>query len=165
MVTILVFKFCQNLSFWVVLQFEFLSYVTIWVFEFFLTIWVFEYFHNFGFWVLSQFELSSFVFIWFFCFCHKRPPTQWDHGLCEPQHSSLQLPAKPNCEPNTFKKYIYLILIVYILPLSLQCHCLEVGRDVFKGCLYTRTYMGHRKWDTCNHFPTAYVSIVRLHSF
>ena len=53
-------------------QSEFLSFVTIWVFEFcqnnfFL---LFELSHNLCFWVLSQFKFLSFVTIWFFEFCH-----------------------------------------------------------------------------------------------
>ena len=63
------------LSLRVLSQFEFLSFVIIWVvskFEFlsFFTIWVFEFCHNFRFWVWSQFEFLSFVTIWRFEFCH-----------------------------------------------------------------------------------------------
>ena len=63
-VTICVFEFCNNLNgvqIWVFSQFEFLSFVTILGFEFG---------HNLSFWVLSQFEGLSFVTIWRFEFCH-----------------------------------------------------------------------------------------------
>ena len=68
------FKFCHNLSFWVLLQFEFFSFVTIWgssqfevchnlslVTIWVLSRWVFEFCHNLSFWVWSQFEFE---------FCH-----------------------------------------------------------------------------------------------
>ena len=71
-------------------EFQFLSFVTIWVIEFchnmsqfkfwhnfgFVTIWVlsqlefFKFFHNLSFWVFSQFEFFSFVSIWVFEFYH-----------------------------------------------------------------------------------------------
>ena len=68
------FKFGQNLSSWVLSQFEFLSCVIIQIFEFchifsFVTFWVFEFFLV-TFWVLSQFEFLSFVIIWVFEFHH-----------------------------------------------------------------------------------------------
>ena len=43
-------------------EFEFLSFVRIWVFEFY---------HNLSFWFLSKFEFTSFVIIWVFEFSHK----------------------------------------------------------------------------------------------
>ena len=64
------FKFCHNLRFWVLLQFDsskfkFLSFVTIWAFEFlFFKCWVFNCCQNLRFWVLSQFEFLSFITIW-----------------------------------------------------------------------------------------------------
>ena len=63
-------------------QFEFLSFVTIWVFKF-VTIWVLKFCHNLSchilsfsvfsltIWVLSWFEFLSFVTIWDFEFCHR----------------------------------------------------------------------------------------------
>ena len=56
-ITIWVFEYCHNLSFWILLKFVFFSFLT-----------------NFdktqklklNFWVLSQFEFLSFVTIWFF---------------------------------------------------------------------------------------------------
>ena len=51
--TIWAFDFCHNLSFWVSSQFELLSFVTTLVFE------------------LSQFEFLIFVTIWDVEFCHK----------------------------------------------------------------------------------------------
>ena len=77
-VTILVFEFCHKLSSWVLSQFEFLSFVTIWFFwvssqfEFlsFITIWVFEFYHNLSFWVSSQLVFLSFITIWVFEFHH-----------------------------------------------------------------------------------------------
>ena len=73
-------SFCHNLSFVTILvlsQFEFLSFVTIWVFEFChkLKILVLAQLEvlscqNFGFWVLSQFEFKSFVIIWVFKLSH-----------------------------------------------------------------------------------------------
>ena len=65
------FKFCHNLSFWVLSQLEFLSFVTIWVFTF----WVYEFCHNLSFvtiwvffttWVESPFEFLSIITIWVF---------------------------------------------------------------------------------------------------
>ena len=65
----LVFEFCNNLSFWVLLQFEFLSLVTIWALQqSFVTISVFEFCHYFNFWVSSPFEFLSFVTIGVFEF-------------------------------------------------------------------------------------------------
>ena len=60
-VTIWVFEFCHNFSFWVV------------------TILVFEFHHNVSVWISSQFEVFSFITIWVFeidhnlgfKFCHK----------------------------------------------------------------------------------------------
>ena len=54
---LLLLEFCHNLSFWVSSQFEFLSFVTIWVFDFC---------HHLSFLVLSQFKVLSFVTIWVF---------------------------------------------------------------------------------------------------
>ena len=48
-VTIWVFDFCHNQSFWVLSQFEFLIFDTIWVLNL-VTIWVFEFCHNLSFW-------------------------------------------------------------------------------------------------------------------
>ena len=48
------FELCHNLSFWVLSQFEFLSFVAIWTFEFCC-----------------------------YLSCHKRPLTPWDHGYSE----------------------------------------------------------------------------------
>ena len=67
------FKFCHNLNFWVFLQFEFLSFVTIWVLsqlEFchnssFVKIWVFG--QNLS---LSHFEFLNFITNWVFEFYH-----------------------------------------------------------------------------------------------
>ena len=94
--TILVFELCCNFSFVTVrvfdlLQFEFLSFVIIWVLSF-VTIWVMEFAHNlslsfsqfgfceilsffltlchnFSFWALSQFEFCHNL-TFFFNFCH-----------------------------------------------------------------------------------------------
>ena len=79
-ITIWVFEFYNNLSFWVSSLFEFLSFITIWVFncitawvfECYITIWVFEFHHNLRFWVSSQFEFLSFSTIWVFEFHHNR---------------------------------------------------------------------------------------------
>ena len=65
---------------------EFLSFITIWLFEFyhnlgvqvssqyeylsFITIWVIEFHHNLSFWVSSRFELLRFITIWVFDFLH-----------------------------------------------------------------------------------------------
>ena len=82
-VTIWVFDFCQNLrfvTFWVLStcflsQFEFLSFVIIWVFwdlsQFdvlsFITISVFKLYHHSSFWISSQgFKQTNFPF---FCAC------------------------------------------------------------------------------------------------
>ena len=54
-ITIWVFDFHHNLSFWISSQFEFLSFITIWVFNFP---------HNLIFCVSLQFELSSFIKFW-----------------------------------------------------------------------------------------------------
>ena len=70
-------------DFWVLSQFEFLSFVTIWVFEFcyslifwviffsFVTIGVYDVCYNLRFWFLTQFVFLSFLIIWFFEFCNK----------------------------------------------------------------------------------------------
>ena len=65
------------LSYWVLSQSEFLSFVTMsfwvlsqFVFLRFVTIWLFEFCHNFSFLSLSQFEFLSFVTIGVFKFCH-----------------------------------------------------------------------------------------------
>ena len=68
-----VFEFGPNLIFLVLSQFEYLSFVKIWVFEFChkcVLSSVIVCFHNLIFWVLSQFEFLSFVKIRFFDFCH-----------------------------------------------------------------------------------------------
>ena len=93
------YYYYHNLSFWVLSQFDFLRFVTVWVFEFchslivFVPSWFFlKVFHSLSFWVLSpiefchiltfwvwsqfefwvlyQFEFLSFVIIWVFEFCH-----------------------------------------------------------------------------------------------
>ena len=54
LVSVSVLEFCHNLSFWVLSQLKFLSFVTIWVFRFFFfTIGVFEFCHNFFFYHLN----------------------------------------------------------------------------------------------------------------
>ena len=67
-VTIWVFKFCRNLSFWVLSQFQFwvlsqFSFLVLSQFEFlnFVTFKNFVFGPSFSFWVLSQFEFLSFV--------------------------------------------------------------------------------------------------------
>ena len=106
------FKFCHNLSFWVLSQFEFmichnLSFVKFWDWFFsssqlsFVIIWVFsqlEFYHNLSFvtiWVLSQFkfrQILSFVTIWVlsqfwvFGFCHNlsfRVWSQFEFKFCQ----------------------------------------------------------------------------------
>ena len=57
-ITILVFEFQHNLSFWVSSQFEFLNFITIWAFEFH---------HNLSFWFSSQYEF--WVTSQFECLC------------------------------------------------------------------------------------------------
>ena len=87
------YYYYHNLSFWVLSQFDFLCFVTIWVFKFcrslsfqilsevvffiFFKIQIFEFCHNLIFWVLSQFEFLSchnlslsFVKNLVFEFCH-----------------------------------------------------------------------------------------------
>ena len=64
-VTICVFEFDHNLSFWVVTIWVF-SFVTIWV----VKIWVFEFHHSLSFCVSSQFEFLSFITIWVFDYDH-----------------------------------------------------------------------------------------------
>ena len=58
-VTISFFKFCHNLSFWILSHLEFL---------FLVSVSVFEFCQNLSFWVLSQFEFLSLVTIWVFWF-------------------------------------------------------------------------------------------------
>ena len=70
LVTIWVFEFYHNLRFGVLLLFQFLSFVPIWVVAF----WDFELRHNLSTWVLSLVDFFlSFVTIWVFefrpCFC------------------------------------------------------------------------------------------------
>ena len=77
-VTILVSKFHHNLSliFFILSQFEFLSFITVWVFlvswQFvflsFIAIWFFEFDHNLSSWVSSQYEFWSFIKFWMFEF-------------------------------------------------------------------------------------------------
>ena len=84
-----VFKICQNLSFWVLSQFDlefcynlsflilsqfrFFSFVAIWVFEF-VVIWFFSFVAiwvvTIEFWVWSQFDFLRCVPIWVFVFCY-----------------------------------------------------------------------------------------------
>ena len=100
-VRILVFKFCHtfefwhffhNLSFWVLEQFEFFSFITVWFLEFvaisviefccylrFVTILDFEFLvlsqfeflsgYNFSHWFWSQLEFQSFITLWVLEFC------------------------------------------------------------------------------------------------
>ena len=56
-----VFEYHHNLSFWVKLQFELLSFITIWVLKFY---------HNLNSWVSSQFEFLRFFTIWYLKFYH-----------------------------------------------------------------------------------------------
>ena len=65
-ITIWVFEFCHNLIFWVLSQFEFLSFVKIWFFYFCHIFSFFLFCHNLSFLVLSQFEFLNFVAIIFF---------------------------------------------------------------------------------------------------
>ena len=76
-VPIWVFKFCHNLGFWVLSQFEFefCQNLSLWVlsqFEFlsFVTIWSFKFCQYLSFWLLSQFGFLSIVTIWVLDFCH-----------------------------------------------------------------------------------------------
>ena len=65
LVTIKVFEFCQNLRFLVLSYSKFLSYFTIWVFDFHHNMH-FQFYHNLSFWVLLQFEFLSFSKRFFF---------------------------------------------------------------------------------------------------
>ena len=55
--------------FWGLSQYEFLSFVTIRVFEFCHILSFFKFCHNLSFWVLSQFEFLTLVTISVFDFC------------------------------------------------------------------------------------------------
>ena len=58
-------KFYSYLNFWVLLLFEFLSFVTIRVLSPSMFL---KFRQNFSFWVLTQFEFLSYVTIWVFSF-------------------------------------------------------------------------------------------------
>ena len=75
MFTIWVLDFRHILSFWVLSQFKFLSFVTIWFFKFVINS-VFDFCQNLSFWVLSKFEFLSFVTIWVFPCKHKENKVQ-----------------------------------------------------------------------------------------
>ena len=84
-VTMWVFEFCHNLSFRVLSQFEFLSLITIWVFKFH---------HKLGFWVLSQFEILRFITIWVWVWVFL-----WNFFSCWKKFT------KKNCEKSFFGHY------------------------------------------------------------
>ena len=62
-VAIYVLRSFHNLSFWVLGQFEFLSFFTIWVCEL-VAIWVFDFCHYMSFWVVSQFGFGHTFKFW-----------------------------------------------------------------------------------------------------
>ena len=70
-------EFCHNWTFWVLSQFDFLSYhnLNFWVCHN-MTFW---FCHNMSFWVLPQLEFLSFVTISVVDFCHNL--TFWFNSL------------------------------------------------------------------------------------
>ena len=97
MVTFWVFEICYNLSFLVLSQFDYLSFVTIWVFGFlsqfdffsfvticfffsFVIIWILI-FVTIWFLALSQFKFLSFVNIWVLLFM-SQIVTNWLFEFC-----------------------------------------------------------------------------------
>ena len=81
------FGFCHNLSFWVCSQFEFLSFIKFWVFEFHHSLSCFScFFYKSDFKVLSQFVFWVFTTICFhnkFLSCHKAISTPFYHNFLD----------------------------------------------------------------------------------
>ena len=57
-------EFCHNLGFWVLSQFEFLSFMRIWVFQFHHNLSLSFYHYSSFFSVSSDFEFLGFIRIW-----------------------------------------------------------------------------------------------------